>query len=97
LTTNLVPKDLRVTELRRIDGEDWARALGEGDTVRRVSDVLVLCCSGIEGVDGDKAALRVNIDVEEPVVLFRSRTVLPLKMPLPGLSGAMAIGRFFQV
>jgi hypothetical protein len=65
LTTNLVPKDLRVTELCRIDGEDWARVLGEGDTVRRVGDVLVLCCSSVEGVDGNEAVLRMNIGIEE--------------------------------
>jgi len=44
LTINLVPE---VTELRRIDGECWAGVLGEGDTVRRVGNVLVLRCSSV--------------------------------------------------
>ena len=39
--------------------------LGEGDTIRRVGDVLVLCCSGVEGVDGDEAVLRMNSDIKE--------------------------------
>ena len=31
--TNLIPENFGVTELRRVDGEDWAGVLGEGDTV----------------------------------------------------------------
>ena len=65
LTTSFVPEDLRVTELCRVDGENWTGVLGEGNTVVRVGKVLVLCCSGVEGVDGNEAVLRVDIVVEE--------------------------------
>jgi hypothetical protein len=65
LTTNPVPEDLGVTELRRINGEDWAGVLGEGDTIRRVGDVLVLGCSGVESVDGNEAVLRMDFIIEE--------------------------------
>ncbi len=65
LATNLVPEDLGVTELRRIDGEDWAGVLGEGDTVCRVGDVLVLCCSGVQSIDGDEVVLGMVVDIEE--------------------------------
>jgi hypothetical protein len=65
LATNLVPEDLGVTKLRRVDGEDWTRVLCEGDAVARVGETLVLRCIGVKGVDGDEAVLRVSMIVKE--------------------------------
>ena len=45
------------------------RVLGEGDTVRRVGNVLVLRCSSVEGVYGDEAVLRIDAIIKETGVV----------------------------